>query len=572
MRRQLFTIAVTLTILTGATFASETIYKITPDSVEKHIAVLAHDSLEGRQVGEIGEWKAAQYIKGIFQSIELEPKGDDSTYLQSCNFIKRIDLGAKNRLTVNGVELEIEEEFLPMLQSASTSFDFSEVVWVDYGIKMEEDDGAYDDYENKDIEGKAVLVKRFAPSSEDNPHIDFEKYESLTNKINTAIKLGAAGIFFITPENENDTLMAVGPARINPKDIPIVLLRRKGLQKLGLDLNKPLITSATGETELVKTRDTAYNVVGYIPGNTNSTIIIGAHYDHLGWGSSASHYTGKEPMIHNGADDNGSGTAAILELARHYASRSEQLNYSVLFIAFSGEEEGLIGSKHFASHMTIDSSKVRMMINLDMIGRMREQDNGLVVFGVGTCAAFKNYFDSLSYDDIKLTVIEGGIGPSDHTAFYNRKIPVMFFFTGAHEDYHKPSDDIDKIDFNGIVQVSHVVTDAIDYFDSFTGELAFQRTKDEKSSRRRGRYSVTFGIMPDYVYEGVGLRADGVIPDRPGDKAGMLDGDVVVKMGKYEIGDIYDYMDALGKFRKGDTCAVLVDRNGEQVNLQVIFE
>ncbi len=572
MLKQLFIIAVALTILTGTTFASETIYKITPDSVEKHIAVLAHDSLEGRQVGEIGEWKAAQYIKGIFQSIGLDPKGDDGTYLQSCIFIKRIDLGAKNRLTVNGVELEIEEEFLPMLQSASTSFDFSEVVWVDYGIKMEENDGSYDDYENKEVDGKAILIKRFAPSSEDNPHIDFEKYESLTNKINTAIKLGAAGIFFITPENEHDTLMAAGPARINPKDIPIVLLRRKGLKKLGLDLNKPLITSATGETELVKTRDTAYNVVGYMPGSTDSTIIIGAHYDHLGWGSSASLYTGKEPMIHNGADDNGSGTSAILELARHYASRSEQLNHSILFITFSGEEEGLIGSKYFASHMTIDSSKVRMMINLDMIGRMEQQEDGLVVFGVGTCEAFKNYFDSLSYDDIKLTVIEGGIGPSDHTAFYNRKIPVMFFFTGAHEDYHKPSDDIDKIDFDGIVRVSRVVTDAIDYFDSFGGELAFQKTKNDGASKRRGRYSVTFGIMPDYVYEGDGLRADGVIPDRPGDKAGMLDGDVVVKMGKYDIGDIYDYMNALGKFRKGDTCAVIVDRNGEQVSLQVVFE
>jgi len=572
MLRRLLTTTASLIFLTGAAVASDTAYKITSDSVHKHIAVLAHDSLEGRQVGEIGEWKAAQYIKGVFETIGLEPKGDDGTYLQSCNFIKRIDLGVKNQLTVNGVELDVEEEFFPMRQSASTSFDFSEVIWVDYGIRIDEKDGSYDDYENKDVGGKAILVKRFAPSSEDNPHIDFEKYESLTDKINTAIELGATGIFFITPENEDDTLLSPGPVRVNPKDIPIVLLRRKGLEKLGLDLSRPQITSITGETELVKTRDTAYNVVSYLPGTNDSTVIIGAHFDHLGWGSSASLYTGEEPMIHNGADDNGSGSAVMLELARHYASRRGQLNYSILFVAFTGEEEGLIGSKHFASHMTVDSSKVRMMINLDMIGRMREQDDGLVVFGVGTCEAFKNYFDSLIYDDIKLTVNEGGIGPSDHTAFYNRKIPVMFFFTGAHEDYHKPSDDIDKIDFDGIVQVSRVVTDAIDYFDSYDGELVFQKTKDEGTSRRRGHYSVTLGIMPDYVREEDGLGVDGVMPDRPGDRAGLTEGDVIVKMGKYNVGDIYDYMNALGKFRKGDTTIVVVDRNGEQLELQVVFE
>jgi len=523
-------------------------------------------------VGEIGEWKAAQYIKGVFESAGLAPRGDEGTYFQAFEFIKRIDFSDKNRLAVNGQELELNEEFVPMRQSASTGFAFDHVVYVDYGIKVDEDDGSYDDYEGKDVAGRGVVIKRYAPSSEDSSHIDFEKYSSLTNKIQTALDHGANGILFITPEDRDDTLHALGPVRVHPKEIPIVFLRRKGLERLRLSLSRPEIVSAVGETELIKVRDTGYNVVGYLPTDNDTTIIIGAHYDHLGWGGPTSRYRGEEKMIHNGADDNGSGTAALLELARYFSSVRNQTKYSQLFIAFSGEEAGILGSSHYAKNMTVDSSKVRMMANMDMIGRLKDQEHGLAIFGTGTCLEFQEYFDSLSQDALKLAFKEPGTGPSDQTPFYNRGIPVLHFFTGAHDDYHKPSDDVDKIDLKGTVQVANFVTKVVSDFDRYDGTLTFQKTKSSGAGKHRASYSVTLGITPDFIADVKGLRVDGVSPDRPGERAGLLKGDIIIKMGDIEIADIYDYMNALSKFRKGDTTMVVVKRGNETLSMQVVFE
>ncbi|MDH4156444.1 MAG: M28 family peptidase [candidate division Zixibacteria bacterium] len=547
-------------------------YIITADSIYRHIAVLAHDSLEGRQVGEIGEQKAARYIQEIFTAAGLEPKGADGGYLQPFDFVKRIDLGENNRLTVNGTDFRLNEEFVPMQQSASIVFDFPEIVDVGYGFEIDDDDGVYNDYEGKNVAGKAVLIKRYGPVSEDSTGIDFDKYSTITDKVNAALGHDVAGVFLITPEEHDDTMLTAGPVHINPKDVPVIWLRRKGLQKLGLDLAAPEIISAAGQTELYKTRDTGYNVVGYVPTGNDTTVIIGAHYDHLGWGTAASRYTGEEKMIHNGADDNASGTACLLELARYYSTRRNIQNYSTLFIAFSGEEEGILGSTNFARDMTIDSSKVRMMVNIDMVGRLKEQEKGLAIFGTGTCQEFKGYFDSLSYDDVELVSKVSGIGGSDHTAFYNRHIPVLNFFTGAHEDYHKPSDDLEKIDLEGAARVANIVADVVNHFDGYGAPLVFQRTKSEEGARHRARYSVTLGIIPDFVSEVVGLRVDGVSPDRPGDRAGLREGDIIIRMGETVIGDIYDYMSILGKFRKGDSTRVVVERGQDTLQLEVIFE
>ena len=222
--------------------------------------------------------------------------------------------------------------------------------------------------------------------------------------------------------------------------------------------------------------------------------------------------------------------------------------------------------------MTVDSGKVRMMINLDMIGRLRDQANGLAILGTGTCAQFKNYFDSLKYDDIKLTLKESGIGPSDHTAFYNQGIPVLYFFTGAHADYHKPTDDVDKIDSRGILRVTDIIRDIIARFDDYSGPLVFQKTKDSSEGKRKAQFSVTLGVMPDYAAEVKGLKIDGIVPERPGERAGLEQGDVIIKMGELNIGDIYDYMNALSKFKKGDSIDVIVERNGQTLTLPVKFD
>jgi hypothetical protein len=565
----LFALIVTLGLI-FKTCHSASVYTITPDSVYKHVAVLADDSLEGREVGEPGEWKAATYIQSIFKSAGLEPKGTDG-YLQGFDFIKRIDLGPNNRLTVNGTELKLGDEYEPLKQSASKQFSFDSVIDVGFGITVDTSDGRYDDYEGKQVEGQAVLIARNTPSPEKFPHVEFDRYSTIADKINMAIEHKAAGIFLYTPSDKDDTLAPVIPAYITFKDVPIVFLKRKGLERLKVGLDDPTIVSIRGETQLFKVHDTGYNVIAYLPAKTDTTVIIGAHYDHLGWGTPASLYHGSVKQIHNGADDNASGVSALLELARYFKSEQDQLKYSLLFISFSGEEAGLLGSTHFANHMTIDSSKVRMMINMDMIGRLKDQENGLAILGTGTCEQFKNYFDSLKSDSVKMTFKESGFGPSDHTAFYNKDIPVLYFFTGPHADYHKPTDDVDKIDSHGIVQVADIVRDIITHFDQYDGPLVFEKTKGGAEGRSRPQFSVTLGVMPDYTAEVTGLKIAGVVPDRPGEKAGIKKDDIIVKMGELKIGDIYDYMNALSKFKKGDSIDVVVQRDGKAMTLPVKF-
>jgi hypothetical protein len=344
------------------------------------------------------------------------------------------------------------------------------------------------------------------------------------------------------------------------------------LEKLGLSLSYPKVTSAVGKTELIKVRDTGYNVVGYLPTDNDTSMIIGAHYDHLGWGGPTSRYRGEEKMIHNGADDNASGTSALLELARYFCSVKDEIKYSQLFIAFSGEEAGALGSNYYVRHMTVDSTKIRMMVNMDMIGRLRNQEHGLAVFGTGTCPEFGSYFDSLNRNDIKMAFKESGGGGSDQISFYNHKIPVLHFFTGAHEDYHKPSDDVDKINCEGAVKITSLIAKVISDFDRYDGTLTFQKAKGSEEGKHRTSFSVTLGITPDHVAEVKGLRVDGVTSDRPAERAGFLKGDIIIKMGDIEISDIYDYMNGLSRFRKGDSTTVVVERGIDTLSLMVVFE
>ncbi|MCP4684288.1 MAG: M28 family peptidase [bacterium] len=551
-------------------------YDISPDSVHRHIEVLASDSLEGREVGEPGELKAARYMIKVLQAAGLKPLGDSGSFLQAFDFIKRISPGENNRLSVNGKDLVLKDDFTPLFYSADTVFDFSEIVDVNYGIIT--DDSAHNDYADLNVDGKAVLVKRYAPEAEETDDTTetgdtiFDRHSSLTSKIITALDHGASGVFFWTPPEHDDTLLSTGATRVTPKSIPIVFLRRAGIEKLGLDLTSPEIMTASGQTDLERVRDTGYNVVGFLQGATDTTVIIGAHYDHLGWGGPSSRYLEDEKKIHYGADDNGSGVAALLELARYAATRGDELRHSMLFIGFGGEEAGLLGSSHYVRNWTIDRTHARMMINMDMIGRLKDQDKGLAILGTGTCPDFKEYFDSMDVGDLKVVFKESGTGPSDHAAFYNDSIPVLNFFTGAHEDYHKPSDVTEKIDFEGVVSVANLIGDIVQHFDDYPDQLVFQRTKDDGPGRHSRAYSVTLGVMPDFISEVEGLRIDGVSPGRPADNAGLLKGDIVIKMGDIAVDDIYTYMNALSKFRKGDTTPVSVVRGEDTLSVTVEFK
>jgi hypothetical protein len=312
---------------------------------------------------------------------------------------------------------------------------------------------------------------------------------------------------------------------------------------------------------------TGKNIAGFIDNGAAHTVVIGAHYDHLGMGAFSSRSTAGS-AIHNGADDNASGVAAMLRLAAYFAEGAAKSN-NYLFLAFSAEELGLYGSKHFAENPTVELGKVNYMLNLDMVGRLN-QEKSLAINGVGTSSAWKAELETIEVGGIQAVMSESGVGPSDHTSFYLQDIPVLHFFTGQHEEYHKPEDDAHLINFNGILDITNYIIALVDNLDT-DGKIAFVKTQDEQETPRRASYKVTLGVMPDYVYSGKGMRIDGVMAGRAADNAGMLKGDVILKIGDTDVADIYGYMDGLSKFNQGDKVVVVFKRGEETIEKEVTF-
>ena len=308
---------------------------------------------------------------------------------------------------------------------------------------------------------------------------------------------------------------------------------------------------------------TGTNVIGYIDNKAENTIIIGAHYDHLGYGAEGSLHRG-ERAIHNGADDNASGVAVLLNLAGRLKAKNTNNNY--LFMAFSGEEMGLLGSNYFVKNPTIDTKKVDYMINMDMVGRLKA-DSTLAVYGVGTSPIFKQTVTA-NNSKFKIVAKESGVGPSDHTSFYHADIPVLHFFTGQHEDYHKPTDDTEKLNYEGMQTISNYIFEIITDLDN-NGKLPFRATKNESDSVPK--FKVGLGVTPDYLYDGEGMRIDGTRENTPATNAGIQKGDVVMKIGDNEISDMMSYMKALAAFKKGDTTKVTVKREEELIEVEVTF-
>ncbi|AXG68760.1 aminopeptidase YwaD [Kordia sp. SMS9] len=311
---------------------------------------------------------------------------------------------------------------------------------------------------------------------------------------------------------------------------------------------------------------TGRNVIGFIDNKAENTIVIGAHYDHLGMGQEGSLHRG-EPMIHNGADDNASGVAVMLYLADKLTDTNTENNY--LFMAFSGEEMGLLGSNYFVKNPTIDLTKVNYMINMDMVGRLKKTKT-LAIYGIGTSPIWEETIkkaNSKHTFDFKLNV--SGVGPSDHTSFYLQDIPVLHFFTGQHVDYHKPSDDLEKLNYDGMFQISNYIHRIISKVNS-QGKITFTKTVNESDDVPR--FKVTLGVVPDYLFDGKGMRIDGVSENRPAQKAGLQKGDVVVQLGEFEITDMKTYMKALSQFEKGSSTTVKVNRDGTLVEAEITFD
>ncbi len=312
----------------------------------------------------------------------------------------------------------------------------------------------------------------------------------------------------------------------------------------------------------------AMDVAGYLDNGGEYTVIIGGHYDHLGMGMDHNSLDpNPEGKIHNGADDNASGTAGVMELARYFSQNNTQEKFNFLFICFSGEELGLFGSKRFCENPTIDFKKVNYMINMDMIGRLNDSTKKLIVYGVGTSPDWVPMIDKMP-TAFSIKKDSAGVGPSDQTSFYLKDIPVLHFFTGQHSDYHKPSDDIDKINFEGEKEVLEYIVKIIEETEKLP-KMTFLKTRNTEAGTHK--YKVTMGVMPDYAFDGKGMRIDGVTAGKPAEKAGLLRGDVIIKLGETKVESTIDYMKGLSNYNKGDTVEITLIREGKQIKLSVTF-
>ncbi|MDB4257637.1 M28 family peptidase [Winogradskyella sp.] len=314
---------------------------------------------------------------------------------------------------------------------------------------------------------------------------------------------------------------------------------------------------------------TGRNVIGYINNNAKNTIVIGAHYDHLGFGGEGSLYREGDKAVHNGADDNASGVAVMMDVASRLSidkGLKQNTNNNYLFMAFSGEEMGLLGSNYFSKNPTVEAESINYMINMDMVGRMKA-DSTLAVYGTGTSPMFKQTIKA-NNDKFKIIENESGVGPSDHTSFYLIDIPVLHFFTGQHEDYHKPGDDAEKLNYEGMNLISNYIYTIISDLDD-NGELAFRKTKNE--SEEAPRFKVGLGVVPDYLYDGKGMRIDGTREDTPAFNAGILKGDIVLKLGDSTVTNMMSYMRALSIFDNGDEADITIKRGDEIIETKVKF-
>jgi hypothetical protein len=639
---RLFSYLIIAVLATGA-LAQQSSPTNTP-SVERlraHIEYLASDKLEGRRTGSPGANLAAEYIArefsryGLRRSIGQDLPGmsileadSPKRYLQEFSYVAGVDLGKNNelmfRLAANSASkapsrsdasftMKAGEEWLPLGMSTSSRIENAPAVLVGYGITAA--DLKYDDYANANATGKIAIAFSGTPDG-DNPHGQFGRYEDVRWKAIAARNAGAKALIVIVAESnfKDDRLSRLRyDNSAGDAGLPVVAISRQAAGQL-LSVNSSLLAdveqrlrannshkdedqavslpvqtvSITLATDVVRREVSAWNVVGILDGSDpilkNETIVIGAHYDHLGRGGEGS-LAPREGDIHHGADDNASGVAGVLELARFFKSQQLRPRRTIVFMAFSGEEEGLLGSNYYVTHPIVPLSNTAAMINMDMIGRMK--DNKLIVGGVGTAtnwrqavsaansperirvAATPSAVVDLAFEKpFELTLNEDGFGPSDHSSFYAKQVPVLFFWTGTHEDYHKPSDTSDKIDYADEARILNLVARLIHDIDTADKRPAYAVAKSESTGRSMG-FRVYLGTIPNYADSSDGLLLDGVREASPAAKAGIRAGDKIVKLAGRDVRNVYDYTAALGEMKAGQEYEVELMRGSERMKLVV---
>jgi len=527
------------------------------EEIRQDVAFLASDDLQGRKPGSEGDAMAREYIVSQFKKLAIRPYFKES-YLQEFSVPNRVERPEDgNFFAYKGKAQTIDEDYYPVQISGNGSFT-GKTEYVAFGI--EDKKLKYDDIDDEKVKGAIAVMELSSPDGI-HPHSKFKDWHDLSKRIRLLRRKGATAVILIhtegnanSPKNQFKTISSL--------KLPVIYVSNK---KLAKKLRRSRAVS--GSVSLLKFEDITYNVAGLIDNGHDQTIVIGAHFDHLGMGGEGSRYVGQEEMVHNGADDNASGTAGLLALARFLTHTQDPLmrRFNYLLVGFSGEEMGLLGSKYFVEKTSSRGENWLYMLNMDMIGRM--EDETLAINGVGTSPFWRNLIEPIQCG-LQLEFSESGVGPSDHTSFYYTNTPVLHFFTGTHMDYHKPEDDVDKINVVGIYKVLSMMCGIIRNTPQGT-DFPFSPTKVESS--KAPKFSVTLGVMPDYLYNGAGMKIDGVSPGKPAAAAGLKAGDVITQLGEVQVSDMQSYMEALSQFKKGDKATLLLQREGEVKRLEIQF-
>ncbi len=538
----------TIFVLVWNASFSQSSSKISGSRIKSHVEYLASDSLEGRRAGTRGEHLAASYIVDHFKSLDLSTYNGSTSYTQSFEFPDGFMISDDTQCLINDKRLKPIDDFFPLSFSAHHAVMEEEVY-----VSLKETNHTW-----------FIDIAEILNKTASNPHADL--IEDLKISALEAAKKGATGVIFYSSAH-NENFPTYNSKFSESISIPVIMLRQFDVIHSAIQSMLPIKLSF--HFKLVKKTRRSQNVIGFLNNNKSETIVIGAHYDHLGYGEDGnSMLRTNTTQIHNGADDNASGTSALLELSTLLRQKKYR-HFNYLFIAFSAEELGLLGSKFFADHHDLKKLPLKYMINLDMVGRLNDSTKSLTIGGFGTSKDWSTIFSKIKVKDLNIKLDSSGTGPSDHTSFYRKDMPVLFYFTGLHTDYHKPSDDADKINIHGTTKIIDHISNVIKTSKNYS--LPFSKTREQQTSTST-RFSVSLGIMPDYSFSGDGVRVDGVSEGKLAQQIGIKASDIIKKLGDVTITSVESYMKALSKFKKGDNTIIEYLRGNELLSQQITFK